>query len=75
LNLVVFMGALYALRGLGVMVDLVVGMVGSNVAVLVVLAVVAVLLYPIVVAGTLLLGVTDTWLDLRSGRRVVNDEG
>jgi hypothetical protein len=75
LNLVVFMGALYALRGLGVMVDLVVGMVGSNVAVLVALAVVAVLLYPIVVAGTLLLGVTDTWLDLRSGRRAVNDEG
>jgi hypothetical protein len=75
LNLVVFMGALYALRGLAVMVDLVTGMVGSNRAVLVVLAVVALLLYPIVVAGTLLLGVTDTWLDLRSGRRAVNDEG
>jgi hypothetical protein len=75
LNLVVFMGALYSLRGLGVMVDLVVAMVGSNVAVLVVLAVVALLLYPILVAGTVLLGVTDTWLDLRSGRRAVNDEG
>jgi hypothetical protein len=75
LNLVVFMGGLYAVRGLGVMVDLVVGMVGSNVAVLAVLAVVALLLYPIVVAGTVLLGVTDTWLDLRSSRRAVNDEG
>jgi hypothetical protein len=72
---VVFMGGLYAVRGLGVMVDLVVGMVGSNVAVLAVLAVVALLLYPIVVAGTVLLGVTDTWLDLRSSRRAVNDEG
>jgi hypothetical protein len=75
LNLVVFMGALYAVRGLGVMVDLVVGMVGSNVMVLGVLAAVALILYPIVVAGTLLLGVTDTWLDLRSSRRAVDDEG
>lgn len=75
LNVVVFMGALYALRGLAVMVDLVTGLVGSNRAVLVVLALVALLLYPIVLAGTLLLGVTDTWLDLRSGRRAVNDEG
>jgi hypothetical protein len=75
LNLVVFMGALYALRGLGVMVELVVGMVGSHVAVLVVLAVVALLLYPIVLAGTVLLGITDTWLDLRAGRRSANDEG
>jgi hypothetical protein len=74
-NLLVFIGALYALRGLAVMVGLVLAMVGSNVAVLVVLTVVAVLLYPIVVAGTLLLGVTDTWLDLRSGRRAVNEEG
>lgn len=74
-NVVVFMGALYALRGLAVMVALVLGTVGSKVLVLVVLAVVGVLLYPILVAGTLLLGVTDTWLDLRSGRPVVNDEG
>lgn len=75
LNLVVFMGALYALRGLAVMVTLVVGMAGSNVAVMIVLGVVAILLYPIVVAGTLLLGVTDTWLDLRAGRGAVNEEG
>ncbi len=74
-NLLVFMGALYALRGLAVMVALVLGMVGSSWAVLAVLAIVGVVLYPIVVAGTLLLGVTDTWLDLRSGRRAVNDEG
>jgi hypothetical protein len=75
LNLVVFMGALYALRGLAVMATLVLAMAGSRVVVLVVVGVVALLLYPIVVAGTLLLGVTDTWLDLRSGRQAVNEEG
>jgi hypothetical protein len=74
-NVVVFMGALYALRGLAVAVSLIATVAGSRVAVMIVLAVVAVLLYPIVVAGTLLLGVTDTWLDLRSGRRAVNEEG
>jgi hypothetical protein len=75
LNLVVFMGALYALRGLGVVVALVWSMVGSQVGLLVALGLVAIFLYPIVVAGTLLVGIADTWLDLRSGRRAVNDEG
>jgi hypothetical protein len=74
-NLLFFMGALYALRGLGVLVALVIGMTGPQLPVLLVLAVVGVLLYPIVVAGTVLLGVTDTWLDLRSGRSTANDEG
>lgn len=73
-NLVFFMGALYALRGLAVVVALVLGLVGTQVPVLIALGLVGVLLYPIMVAGTLLLGVTDTWLDLRSGR-VENDEG
>ncbi|NIP82313.1 MAG: DUF2232 domain-containing protein [Gemmatimonadetes bacterium] len=74
-NLVFFMGALYALRGLAVLVALVLGLVGLQLPVLLVLVLVGVFLYPIVVAGTLLLGVTDTWLDLRSGRRTANDEG
>lgn len=74
-NLVFFMGALYALRGLAVLVAVILALVGPQVPVLVVLGVVGVILYPIVVAGTLLLGVTDTWLDLRSGRRALNDEG
>jgi hypothetical protein len=74
-NLVVFMGALYALRGLAVMIAVVLGLAGTQPGVLLALGVVAVLLYPIVVAGTLLLGVTDTWLDLRSGRRRENEEG
>lgn len=74
-NLVFFMGALYALRGLAVLTAVILALVGPQVPVLVVLGVVGVILYPIVVAGTLLLGVTDTWLDLRSGRRALNDEG
>jgi hypothetical protein len=74
-NLVVFMGALYALRGLGVIVALVLALVGTKVVVLMALGVVALLLYPIVVAGTLLVGVSDTWLDLRSGRGAANEEG
>lgn len=73
-NLVFFMGALYALRGLAVMAALVLGLVGPQLPVLLALGVVGILLYPIVVAGTLLLGVTDTWLDLRSGR-VTNEDG
>lgn len=73
-NLVFFMGALYVLRGLAVVAALVLGLVGSQLPVLIALGVVGVLLYPIVVAGTLLLGVTDTWLDLRSGG-VVNEDG
>lgn len=74
-NLIFFMGALYALRGLAVLAALVLGMVGPQLPVLLVLGVVGLFLYPIVVAGTLLLGLTDTWLDLRSGRRTANDEG
>lgn len=74
-NLVLFMSALYALRGLAVLTALVLAMVGTQVPVLLVLVVAGLFLYPIVAAGTLLLGVIDTWLDLRSGRRAVNDEG
>lgn len=74
-NLVFFMGALYALRGLGVLAALVLGMVGPQLPVLLVLGVLGLFIYPLVVAGTLLLGLTDTWLDLRSGRRPANDEG
>lgn len=70
-NVVFFMGALYVLRGAAVVLAL----VGPNAVMLVVLGVMTLLLYPIVMAGTLLVGVTDTWLDLRSGRRAVNDEG
>jgi hypothetical protein len=57
------MAALYALRGFAVMVWLfgTPGLLG-----LVFGAIVFVLLYPIVMATTLMVGVTDTWLDLRA---------
>lgn len=70
-NLVMFMAALYALRGLAVVLAL----VGPHVPALVVLSVVGLILYPIVVAGTLVVGVTDTWVDLRAARLAARDEG
>ena len=70
-NVVLFMGALYALRGLAVLV----AFVGPHVPALVVLAVVSVVLYPIVMAGTLVVGITDTWVDLRAARERVNEDG
>src|SRR5690606_1867006 len=61
-NLIAFMGALYALRGLGVVLSL----AGGTGAVGVLLATLAVLfLYPMVMAAAFLVGLTDTWLDLR----------
>ncbi|MEJ2504602.1 MAG: DUF2232 domain-containing protein [Gemmatimonadota bacterium] len=73
-NLVFFMGALYALRGFAVLAALIPAMVGAQLPAMLVLGAVGLLLYPIVVAGTLLLGVTDTWLDLRSGSRLANED-
>ncbi|HKJ91950.1 MAG TPA: DUF2232 domain-containing protein, partial [Longimicrobiales bacterium] len=63
LNVLVFMIALYALRGLAVLLALVgtPSILGTIVAVLA-----ALLLYPIVMTGAVLLGITDTWLDLRT---------
>lgn len=64
-NLLVFMAALYALRGFAVLLSLfgtptVLGAVFG--------AVIFLLLYPIVMATTLMVGLTDTWLDLRTRR-------
>lgn len=70
-NLILFMGALYALRGLAVTLAL----VGLHAPTLVVLALVGVVLWPIMMAGTLLVGVTDTWVDLRAASRAAGDEG
>lgn len=63
-NLLTFMGALYALRGVAVLVALTGGAVGIGGAVLAVLAALPVL--PIATAATALVGLTDTWLDLRA---------
>jgi hypothetical protein len=67
-NLLAFMGLLYALRGLAVMV-----VVGSGISwVGVVLAVLLlVLLYPLVMAATFIVGLSDTWLDIRTRREAM----
>jgi hypothetical protein len=65
-NLLAFMGALYALRGFAVMLWLfgTPGILGAVFG-----AMVFVLLYPIVMATTLMVGLTDTWLDLRARQK------
>jgi hypothetical protein len=62
-NVLAFMVALYAVRGVAVLLALVgmPGVVGTIVAVLA-----ALVLYPIVMTGAVVLGITDTWLDLRT---------
>ncbi|MEJ2186650.1 MAG: DUF2232 domain-containing protein [Gemmatimonadota bacterium] len=62
-NVLGFMAALYALRGLAVVVALVgmPGVVGT-----VVVAIVALVLLPIMMMSAAVLGITDTWLDLRT---------
>jgi hypothetical protein len=65
-NLLAFMGALYALRGAGVLLAVFgsPGVLGSIVA-----GVLLVLLYPLVLVSTAVVGISDTWLDLRARRR------
>lgn len=66
LNMILFMVGLYALRGLAVFIFLA---TGSQSIVTMVLGVVAlVFLYPVAFTAALLMGVGDTWLDVR--RRV-----
>ena len=62
-NLLAFMGALYSLRGFAVMLWLfgTPGILGALFG-----AIVFLMLYPIVMVTTLMVGVTDTWLDLRA---------
>jgi hypothetical protein len=63
-NALLFMGALYALRGLGIAVFLSAGM--SKLYLTVVAVVAVLLIYPLVVVTVLMLGLVDTWLDLRA---------
>ena len=68
-NLAAFMGALYAVRGLAIAISL----FGAPGPVGTVLTTIAVLfLFPMVAAGTLVLGLSDTWLDLRAKARATN---
>lgn len=71
-NVLTFVGALYALRGAAVVLALV-GAPGIGGALLG--AVIVFLLYPLVLAGSLLLGVTDTWIDLRARGREARRSG
>lgn len=65
-NAVVFMGALYALRGAAVLVFLSGGLslVGG-----LLLALAMVFVAPVILAGTLVVGLGDTWFDLRKRAR------
>lgn len=68
-NLVLFMGALYALRGLAVVLVL----AGSPGPLAMVLGgLLVLLLYPLVLAATVVVGLSDTWLDLRARRKARN---
>lgn len=71
-NVLAFMVALYALRGLAVLLALV-GMPGVVGTILAVVA--ALLLYPVVMTGAVVLGITDTWLDLRARMRSGKEQG
>jgi hypothetical protein len=62
-NLVVFMGALFALRGAGVLLYLWGGLSWLRGLLLVVALVVAA---PVVLAGAMAVGIGDAWLDLRA---------
>ncbi len=63
-NAVVFMGALYALRGLAVVVFFMSG--GLSLIGFVLLALGLLFVAPVLVAGAAIIGLGDTWLDIRS---------
>lgn len=71
-NLLAFMAALYALRGFAVL--LVLGGAPGPVA-LILGGLVLLLLYPLVVVTTFLVGLTDTWLDIRTRRKAPSEPG
>jgi hypothetical protein len=62
-NAVVFMGGLYAMRGVAVLLFLSGGVTGLG---FLFLAIGMLFLSPVLISGALLVGVGDTWLDLRS---------
>ena len=70
-NLLVFMAALYALRGAAVLL-----VVGGSPGLLgwLLVALVGLLLYPLVMIAMFAIGLSDTWLDLRT-RRARPDSG
>lgn len=71
-NAMVFMGGLYLLRGLGVLLWMGAALVTSTWGAVLWTAA-AILFYPVVAGAALLLGLGDTWLDLRGRLRRVLD--
>ena len=69
-NAVVFMGGLYAMRGAAVLLFLSGGLTGLGFLFLIVGML---FLWPVLIPGALLVGVGDTWLDLRSKAQAVAD--
>jgi hypothetical protein len=72
-NLLAFMAALYALRGVAVLVVIgggVPGPLGMLFGALLV-----VFMYPFVMATTFLVGLSDTWLDIRARREASSSSG
>lgn len=63
-NVMIFMGALYALRGVAVVLVLL-GVTGLSA---VALGLLALIFLPMVMVATALVGLTDTWFDLRARR-------
>ena len=72
-NLLTFMGALYALRGVAVLVVIGGGALGP--LGMLFGALLVVFLYPIVMATTFLVGLSDTWLDIRARRAASSTPG
>ncbi len=70
INMIVFMTALYALRGLAVFMYLAVG--SRSIPTMVFGVIALIFLYPVAFTAALLMGVGDTWLDVR--RRVAQTD-
>lgn len=73
-NAVAFMGGLYLLRGIAVLVWLGAALLTSAWSA-VLWGIVAVLLYPVVMGAALVIGLGDTWLDLRTRMRTAGGTG
>jgi len=71
-NALVFMGALYALRGVAVVLFLYGGL---NLIGMIVFVVGLLFVAPVIAAGAMVIGIGDTWLDLRTRARPEVPEG
>ncbi|HET7274588.1 MAG TPA: DUF2232 domain-containing protein [Longimicrobiaceae bacterium] len=66
-NALLFMGGLYALRGIAVFIFLIGG--APTFLMMIIGAIAAIFLYPFILTAALLVGVGDTWLDVRGRAR------